>query len=273
MFWGLTSRWTSPCLCANASPRALAIAISRASSIGSAPRCLIISSSVLPSTYSNTMNGRPSVSPRSMTVTMFGCESCATVRASRRKRSTYSSSSRWCSWRTFSATFRSRSVSCALNTLELPPRPTSFSTSYRFPISSPTGEAFPVVARLSAESCFQSLFPGRKRLVELRVRERQRRENADAVRVDPGLQQEQAPVRGLGHDGCRELRGGPLGRAVLDELDREHRAEPAHVADRREALLPGEHPAAHRLAELRGALDDVLLFDHVEHRQRRRLRD
>ena len=31
-----------------------------------------------PSTYSKTMNCWPSSSPRSMTVTMFGCESCAT---------------------------------------------------------------------------------------------------------------------------------------------------------------------------------------------------
>ena len=41
---------------------------------------------------SKTMNCRPSSSPRSITVTMFGCESCATARASRRKRSTCSSS-------------------------------------------------------------------------------------------------------------------------------------------------------------------------------------
>ena len=61
--------------------------------------------------------------------------------------------------------------------------------------------------------------------------------------------------------------------AVLDELDREHRAEPAHVADRGEALLPREHARAHRLADLRRALDDVLLLDHVEHRERRGLRD
>ena len=41
-----------------------------------------------PSMYSKTMNWRPSCSPRSMTVTMFGWESCATARASRRNRST-----------------------------------------------------------------------------------------------------------------------------------------------------------------------------------------
>ena len=59
------------------------------------------------------MNCLPFSSPRSITVTMFGCESCATARASRRKRSTYSSSSPYWSWRIFSATFRSSSVSKA----------------------------------------------------------------------------------------------------------------------------------------------------------------
>ena len=43
-----------------------------------------------PSTCSKTMNCGPSTSPRSITVTMFGCESRAIARASRRKRSTYS---------------------------------------------------------------------------------------------------------------------------------------------------------------------------------------
>ena len=59
----------------------------------------------------------------------------------------------------------------------------------------------------------------------------------------------------------------------MDELDREHRAEPADVADLVEALLPGEHPRPDRLADRGRALDQALLVDHVEDGERRRLRD
>ena len=87
-FCGFTSRWTSPCVWANASARPIWMPSSSASRTGSRPllptSCLRFS----PSTYSKTMNWRPSASPRSMTVTMFGCESFAAERASRRNRST-----------------------------------------------------------------------------------------------------------------------------------------------------------------------------------------
>ena len=41
----------------------------------------------------------------------------------------------------------------------------------------------------------------------------------------------------------------------------------------RPALLPREHPAAERLAERRRPGDEALFLDHVEHRERRGLRD
>ena len=87
------------------------------------------------------------------------------------------------------------------------------------------------------------------------------------------LEQEQAALQRGVDDGLRELRGRLLRRAVLDELEREHRADPAHVADRGEALLPVEHPSPHRLADLNRALAEVLLLDHVEDGERGRLRD
>ena len=59
-----------------------------ASRTGSGPLRRISSLRFSPSTYSKTMNWRPSWSPRSMTVTMFGCASWATARASCRNRST-----------------------------------------------------------------------------------------------------------------------------------------------------------------------------------------
>ena len=66
---------------------------------------------------------------------------------------------------------------------------------------------------------------------------------------------------------------GSFVAAVLDELDREHRAEAAHVADRLEALLPREHPRADRLADPLRALDETLLLEHVEDGERGGERD
>src|SRR6266540_506360 len=122
----------------------------------------------------------------------------------------------------------------------MPPLPTSPSSSYRPAISSPVviPDAFPVALRLSAGSRFQSLFPDRKRLLELLVGQGEGGKDADAVRVNAGFEQKQSALCGLRHDRGCEHRRGPLGLAVLDQLDREHRAEPAHVADRRETLLP-----------------------------------
>src|SRR5437868_5021955 len=91
-FCGFTSRCTSPCRCANARPCAICTASSRARRTGSGPLRSRNSFRFSPSTYSKTMNWRPSSSPRSITVTMLGCESCATVRASCRKRATDSAS-------------------------------------------------------------------------------------------------------------------------------------------------------------------------------------
>ena len=51
-----------------------------------------------------------------------------------------------------------------------------------------------------------------------------------------------------------------------DELDREHRPEPADVSDLRPALLPALHARAHRVADRSRAGDEALILDHVEHR-------
>ncbi len=58
---------------------------------------------------------------------------------------------------------------------------------------------------------------------------------------------------------------GSLRVAVLDQLDREHGAEPADVADAVEALAPRLHPLPDRLADPVRPLDEMLLVDHVEH--------
>ena len=73
----------------------------------------IRSFSVSPSTYSKTMYGRPSSSPASITPTMCGCESWATARASRRKRSSWSESAAISRCISLIATLRSRVASKA----------------------------------------------------------------------------------------------------------------------------------------------------------------
>ena len=95
---------------------------------GSRPSSAMRSRRSRPRTYSNTMNGRPWSSPRSITVTIPGCARLASVRASRSKRSTASalSSRRMCS--IFTATSRSSTSSRASQTADMPPRPRSLVT-------------------------------------------------------------------------------------------------------------------------------------------------
>src|SRR4051812_20641854 len=78
---------------------------------------------VSPSTYSNTMYGWPSSSPASITVTTCGCDSRATARASRRKRSCWSGSSESDRCMSLIATQRSRVSSKARYTVDIPPEP------------------------------------------------------------------------------------------------------------------------------------------------------
>ena len=90
------------------------------------------------------------------------------------------------------------------------------------------------------------------------------------VAVDPAGDQQQAALQRFLGDAVRELLGRLLRGRVGDELDREHRAEAAYLADLGPALLPGEHPRADRLADRGRALEQPLVLDHVEHRQRGR---
>ena len=69
---------------------------------------------------------------------------------------------------------------------------------------------------------------------------------------------------------------GEAGRrdvAVLDELDRQHPAEAANVADLGPAALPGLEAGPHRLADRGRPLDQAFVLDHVEHGERGRDRN
>src|SRR6266516_7520695 len=118
----------------------------------------------------------------------------------------------------------------------MPPVPTSSSSSYRSAINSPTTAGLCPWRLQLRQRSVQRLLPDAESLVQLGVRDDERRENADAVRIDPALQQQQPALGGRLDERAGRLGGRLLRLAVLDELDRKHRAEPAHVADRRPAL-------------------------------------
>src|SRR5919108_1690882 len=93
--------------------------------------------SVSPSTYSKTMCGAPSSSPASITVTTWGWLSCATARASRRKRSSWSGSVEMSRCMSLIATWRSSVGSKARYTLDIPPEPILSSSRKRWPMRVP----------------------------------------------------------------------------------------------------------------------------------------
>src|SRR5438309_926483 len=83
--------------------------------------------------------------------------------------------------------------------------PISSSSSYRPAMSSPTTRgSYPVADRLRGERVLERLLPGAQGLVQLRVRDDQRNEHADAVRVDTGLEQQQSAPRRILDDRRRE---------------------------------------------------------------------
>ena len=64
-----------------------------------------------------------------------------------------------------------------------------------------------------------------------------------------------------------------LGLAVGNQLDRHHRTEPAHVADRGPTLPARRACATDQLAQLGRTREQPLLVDDIEHRDGRRLGD
>src|SRR5437763_16288504 len=106
-----------------------------------------------------------------------------------------------------SATLRSSSVSRARYTLDIPPVPTSSSSSYRPAISPPpVAGAVPPSGALRPQRCVQCVLPHRERFPELLVGAHERRQDAAAVRVDAGLAKQQPAARRLADDRRRERR-------------------------------------------------------------------
>ena len=75
-------------------------------------------------------------------------------------------------------------------------------------------------------------------------------------------------VAGVRHD---RFDRGRIRRVAVgaDELEADHRADPADVADAVELALQGEHPLKDAIADRACALEQSLLLDHVEGRERR----
>ncbi len=131
MFPGLMSRCTSPAPCATASASQTAVAMPTARSTGRAGCCASRAASERPLTSSMTMNGVPSSTPESKTITILGCTSIAACCASRLNRSAKRGSSARPPLRTFTATWRPSTRSTPRQTVAMPPTPSIPTSSYR----------------------------------------------------------------------------------------------------------------------------------------------
>ena len=74
-------------------------------------------------------------------------------------------------------------------------------------------------------------------------------------------------------DRLGQLRSRLLGDRIANELERDHRAEAADVADLRPARLPGEQARTQRVTEDLRPRNELLLLEDVEHRARSSKRD
>ena len=83
--------------------------------------------------------------------------------------------------------------------------------------------------------------------------------------MDAGLEEQQPPDGRLLGDARGDARRGLLRPAILDVLDRQHRAETTDVADRLEPLLPREHASADGFSDPLGSLEQPLLLEHIKH--------
>ncbi len=128
MFSGLRSRWMMPLPWAKSMARHTWTMIFTADWGSMAPPAMS-SRRLRPSTYSMTKYQVPSTCPRSMMLTMLGCERLASAEASFSKRATKSSLLARCRARTFTATSRPSESWRARYTSPMPPRPSVRRTS------------------------------------------------------------------------------------------------------------------------------------------------
>src|SRR4029077_17744668 len=107
--------------------------------------------------------------------------------------------------------------------------------------------------------CRERLLEQGQALFQLLVRHGQGGKEPDDVPVEATGKEEQAALEGHIDD-----RLGAIGRP-LGELERDHRAEPAHVPDRRMRRRERVEPCTQRLAKPCGALEELRLAHRLEH--------
>src|SRR5436305_594346 len=120
----------------------------------------------------------------------------------------------------------------------------------------------------TACSAAKSLLENGQSPLELLVGRRERRQQADDIAVQPARQEDEALLAGRGRDGARRV------AVLLAQLEREHRTEPAHLADdvavrRRDRVEPG----AKQCRDLVRALPEARRGQLVEHREAGSARD
>lgn len=142
---GFTSRWTIPTRCAVSSASSRPAATRAAAATGRGPDSAIRSCSECPSTSCMTIQGRPSSTTTSCTLTMFGwSRSRAALRASRVARAIRSVSSAAGGRISLTATSSPRAVSWAFQTSPNPPRPSVPISRYRPPTNRSGASGAPV---------------------------------------------------------------------------------------------------------------------------------
>src|SRR5438445_117498 len=141
----------------------------------------------------------------------------------------------------------------------MPPVPTTSSSSYLSAMTSPTTPAFWLLAL--GERRFERRFPGGERLVHLGVTQYERREDADAVRIDARLQQQQA-----GRDRLRHRHEVGLASVVVDPPLPPGAAEAGlHLVDHEDDPVLVADPADTREEVRRGDDEATLALHRLDH--------
>src|SRR3954451_2290631 len=136
----------------------------------------------------------------------------------------------------------------------------------RIPVSRTAGVAAPAsrsVRPLAGACVAKRLLEEAEAALELLVCRGERRQQPDDVAVEAAREQDEPLLACRRRDGLRRL------TVSLDELQREHRPEAAHLADDRIARGDFVEPCAQETTNLFGALAKAGSRQLVEHRKRR----
>lgn len=100
-------------------------------------------------------------------------------------------------------------------------------------------------------------------LLDLRLFDGQRHQDAQHVVVRPAGEQDQAFVAGAGDDIRRQPGVRPAAVALFKQLNGDHRPQTAHVADLRMIFSDRQQALAQGVAELVGFFQQILLLENL----------